>query len=166
MLGPKTPLSALEKEEGCRAISSSRYPKESLGLAGRKRWKASAARVRGSPRLHRPRSPCCQEPYTCWHETDRFQNSSTRLITGQSSPSVLRTITVMSDTNIVPLLAIYNLTKAASRTPGSWAHYSGYMLVNGARIFFRVQSYTICGRRPPYLSALIHELPGAQPFRL
>lgn len=37
------------------------------------------------------------------------------------------TITVMSDTNIVPLLAIYNLTKAASR-------------------------------RPPYLSALIHEL--------
>eukprot|EP00439_Symbiodinium_sp_Y106_P051650 s153_g6.t2 len=99
--------------------SENRYPKESLGLAGRKRWKASAARVRGSPRL---------------------------------------TITVMSDTNIVPLLAIYNLTKAASRTPGSWAHYSGYMLVNGARIFFRVQSYTICGRRPPYLSALIHEL--------
>ena len=31
-----------------------------------------------------------------------------------SSP--FRTITMMSDTNIVPLLAIYNLTKAAERT--------------------------------------------------
>ena len=31
---------------------------------------------------------------------------------------------------------------------------------------FGCQSYTISGRRPPYLSALIHELPGAQRLNL
>lgn len=52
-----------------------------------------------------------------------------------------RTITVVSDINLLPVLAMYDLKHAASR--------------QGPSMVF---SFQLVLRRPPYLSALVHEM--------